>query len=312
MEIKPSEEWIEIGEVFERKGGRLFVIGASDSGKTTFLLFILNFLIKKGKRVGMLDLDIGQSSIGPPTTVGFGIANKEVETLTEIKPEKLYFVGSVSPKGHLLQILIGAEKLIRESEKHRVDHLLVDTTGLVDGPVAEILKEGKIEIINPDTLKPLPDGETGELVITTLTKEAFPVIRYRTRDITSIISEPCPCGRTFKKISRIIGRTDDMLIVGGINFFPSQLESVMLGFEEITPHYEIHLGKKGRLDSVSVKVETKPDFWAGVSEDKIAALIRKVEDKVKDLLGFRMDVRIVEPQSIPRSEGKAQRVVDDR
>ena len=150
MEIKPSEEWIEIGEVFERKGGRLFVIGASDSGKTTFLLFILNFLIKKGKRVGMLDLDIGQSSIGPPTTVGFGIANKEVETLTEIKPEKLYFVGSVSPKGHLLQILIGAEKLIRESEKHRVDHLLVDTTGLVDGPVAEILKEGKIEIINPD------------------------------------------------------------------------------------------------------------------------------------------------------------------
>ncbi len=150
MEIKPSEEWIEIGEVFERKGGRLFVIGASDSGKTTFLLFMLNFLIKKGKRVGMLDLDIGQSSIGPPTTVGFGIASKEVETLTEIKPEKLYFVGSVSPKGHLLQILIGAEKLIREVEKHRVDHLLVDTTGLVDGPVAEILKEAKIEIINPD------------------------------------------------------------------------------------------------------------------------------------------------------------------
>ena len=150
MEIKPSEEWIEIGEVFERKGGRLFVIGASDSGKTTFLLFILNFLIKKGKRVGMLDLDIGQSSIGPPTTVGFGIANKEVGTLTEIEPKKLYFVGSVSPKGHLLQILIGAEKLIREVEKHRVDHLLVDTTGLVDGPVAEILKEAKIEIINPD------------------------------------------------------------------------------------------------------------------------------------------------------------------
>ena len=150
MEIKPSEEWIEIGEVFERKGGRLFVIGASDSGKTTFLLFMLNFLIKKGKRVGMLDLDIGQSSIGPPTTVGFGIANKEVGTLTEIEPKKLYFVGSVSPKGHLLQILIGAEKLIREVEKHRVDHLLVDTTGLVDGPVAEILKEAKIEIINPD------------------------------------------------------------------------------------------------------------------------------------------------------------------
>ena len=165
MEIKPSEEWIEIGEVFERKGGRLFVIGASDSGKTTFLLFMLNFLIKKGKRVGMLDLDIGQSSIGPPTTVGFGIANKEVETLTEIKPEKLYFVGSVSPKGHLLQILIGAEKLIREVEKHRVDHLLVDTTGLVDGPVAEILKEAKIEIINPDFIILFEEKEERENLI---------------------------------------------------------------------------------------------------------------------------------------------------
>ena len=165
MEIKPSEEWIEIGEVFERKGGRLFVIGASDSGKTTFLLFMLNFLIKKGKRVGMLDLDIGQSSIGPPTTVGFGIANKEVKVLTEIEPKKLYFVGSVSPKGHLLQILIGAEKLIREVEKHRVDHLLVDTTGLVDGPVAEILKEGKIEIINPDFIILFEEKEEREIFL---------------------------------------------------------------------------------------------------------------------------------------------------
>ncbi len=168
------------------------------------------------------------------------------------------------------------------------------------------------EIIDPETLQPLPDGETGELVFTTLQKEALPIIRYRTRDITTLTRDRCGCGRTLIRHGAIKGRTDDMLIVGGINFFPSQLESVMLGFEEITPHYEIHLGKKGRLDSVSVKVETKPDFWAGVSEDKIAALIRKVEDKVKDLLGFRMDVRIVEPQSIPRSEGKAQRVVDDR
>ena len=150
VEIKPSEEWVEIGELFERKGKKLLVIGASDSGKTSFLLFILNFLLKRGKKVGILDFDIGQSSIGPPTTVGFGLANKEVKSLGEIKPEKLYFVGSVSPKGHLLQMLIGVEKLTKESEKYRIDYLLVDTTGLVDGPVAEILKEAKIEIINPD------------------------------------------------------------------------------------------------------------------------------------------------------------------
>ena len=120
------------------------------------------------------------------------------------------------------------------------------------------------------------------------------------------------CGRTLIRHGALKGRTDDMLIIGGINFFPSQLESVVLGFEEIEPHYEIHLSKKGRLDSVSVKVETKPDFWANVSGDKIAELALKMEKKVKDLLGFRMDVQIVEPQSIPRSEGKAKRVVDDR
>jgi len=168
------------------------------------------------------------------------------------------------------------------------------------------------EIIDPETLQPLPDGETGELVFTTLQKEALPIIRYRTRDITTLTRDRCACGRTLMRHGVIKGRTDDMLIIGGINFFPSQLESLMLGFEEITPHYEIHLGRKGRLDSVSVKVETKPDFWANVSEDKMAELTLKVEKKVKDLLGFRMDIQIVEPQSIPRSEGKAKRVFDDR
>jgi len=168
------------------------------------------------------------------------------------------------------------------------------------------------EIIDPETLQTLPDGEAGELVFTTLQKEALPIIRYRTRDITTLTRDRCGCGRMLIRHGAIKGRTDDMLIIGGINFFPSQLESVMLGFKEITPHYEIHLGKKGRLDSVSVKVETKPDFWGNVSGDKIGKLTLKMEKKVKDLLGFRMDVRIVEPQSIPRSEGKAKRVVDDR
>jgi len=168
------------------------------------------------------------------------------------------------------------------------------------------------EIIDPETLQTLPDGETGELVFTTLQKEALPIIRYRTRDITTLTKDKCGCGRTLIRHGAIKGRTDDMLIIGGVNFFPSQLESVVLGFEEIEPHYEIHLSKKGRLDSVSVKVETKPVFWANVSEDKIAELTRKMEIKVKNLLGFKMDVHIVEPQSVPRSEGKAKRVIDDR
>jgi len=168
------------------------------------------------------------------------------------------------------------------------------------------------EIIDPETLQPLPDGETGELVFTTLQKEALPIIRYRTRDITTLTRDKCGCGRTLIRHGAIKGRTDDMLIIGGVNFFPSQLESVVLGFEEIEPHYEIHLNKKERLDSVSVEVETKPVFWANASGDKIAELTRKMEMKIKDLLGFKMDVHIVEPQSIPRSEGKAKRVIDDR
>jgi len=167
------------------------------------------------------------------------------------------------------------------------------------------------EIIDPETLQPLPDGETGELVFTTLQKEALPIIRYRTRDITTLTRDKCGCGRTLIRHGAIKGRTDDMLIIGGVNFFPSQLEMV-LGFEEIEPHYEIHLNKKERLDSVSVEVETKPVFWANASGDKIAELTRKMEMKIKDLLGFKMDVHIVEPQSIPRSEGKAKRVIDDR
>ncbi len=168
------------------------------------------------------------------------------------------------------------------------------------------------EIIDPETSKPLPFGETGELVFTTLQKEAVPIIRYRTRDITHLETDKCGCGRTLIRHGTIRGRTDDMLILGGINFFPSQLESVMLGFEEVEPHYLIHLTKKGRLDQVCVEVETKPDFWANAPEEKRTELARKIEMKIKDIIGFNMDVNIVEPMSIPRSEGKAKRVIDDR
>lgn len=168
------------------------------------------------------------------------------------------------------------------------------------------------EVIDPETLKPLPLGEVGELVFTTLTREAVPIIRFRTRDITFLDAAECGCGRTLIRHGPILGRTDDMLIVSGVNFFPSQLESVLLSFEEVEPHYLIRLTKRGRRDHVSVQVETRPDFWRGAPQEKKEELCRRIEAKVKDLIGFRMEVEVVEPYSIPRSEGKSKRVIDER
>lgn len=168
------------------------------------------------------------------------------------------------------------------------------------------------EIIDPKTLKPLYDGESGELVLTSLEKEAMPVIRYRTRDITTLKRGRCACGRTLIRHGAIRGRTDDMLIVGGVNFFPSQLESIMLGFEEIEPHYEIYLTKRGRLDHVLVRIETELGFFSQAPVEKVKELEREIEKKARDIIGFRIEVDIVEPFSIPRSEGKAKRVMDER
>lgn len=168
------------------------------------------------------------------------------------------------------------------------------------------------EVIDPDTLVPRSFGETGELVLTTLQKEALPIIRYRTRDITYLQRERCGCGRTLIRHGPILGRTDDMLIVGGVNFYPSQLESVILGFKEIEPQYEIHLRKKGSLDQVSVKVEARADFWTDAMEEKREQLARKIEEKVKSVIGFKMEVQVAAPMSLPRSEGKAKRVIDER
>ena len=168
------------------------------------------------------------------------------------------------------------------------------------------------EIIDPETMEPLPDGETGELVFTTLQKEGVPVIRYRTRDITSLNREPCACGRTLIRMGEIKGRTDDMMIIGGVNFFPSQLESVLLDFEEVAPHYLIRLSKKGRLDRVTVDVETDPSYWSNKAGDDIEVLSERVQKHIKDIVGFNIDIHFVEPLTIPRSEGKAKRVLDER
>ena len=168
-----------------------------------------------------------------------------------------------------------------------------------------------VEIVDPDTLEPVPDGQLGELVITTLTRECSPLIRYRTRDLTRIISEPCACGRTHRKIDRILGRTDDMMIIRGVNVFPSQIEQIITSFPEVVPHYQIVLTTKGKLDHVELRVETAPDF----PFDELRALEdlrRRLASELKSNLQIAVDIKIVEPKTIERSEGKAKRVFDLR
>jgi phenylacetate-CoA ligase len=168
-----------------------------------------------------------------------------------------------------------------------------------------------IEILDPETLEPLPDGYYGEVVFTTLTKEGIPVIRYRTRDISRIVPGNCPCGRTFKRIERITGRTDDMLIIRGVNVFPSQVEQVLAGVAGVAPHYQLVLTKRGSLDHVEVQVEVAPEF--GFDEVReLERLQRAVKSAIESALAVSIDVKLVEPKSIARSEGKAKRVIDLR
>jgi len=169
------------------------------------------------------------------------------------------------------------------------------------------------EIIDPVTCEPVPPGEVGELVITTLTKEGMPLLRYRTRDMTSLDYTPCRCGRTFARITRIRGRSDDMLIIRGVNVFPQQIESLLLECEGVSPHYQIIVSREDNLDVLEVRVE----FAEGSLDDadevrRLQQRERHIQKTIKDFLGVSARVRLVEPRSIQRSEGKAARVVDKR
>ncbi|MGV1097963.1 phenylacetate--CoA ligase family protein [Thiovibrio sp. JS02] len=168
-----------------------------------------------------------------------------------------------------------------------------------------------VEVINPDTLEPVAPGEVGELVITTLTKEAFPVIRYRTRDLTRLIEEPCACGRTLRRMQRVMGRTDDMLIVKGVNVYPSQIENVLFEIEGTKPHYQIVVEKEGRLDKITVLVEVVEAIFFDEMK-KQGAMIDTIKRKLASELGIGVDVKLVEEKTLERSEGKAKRIVDKR
>ena len=167
------------------------------------------------------------------------------------------------------------------------------------------------EIIDPDTGEVLPEGSKGELVFTSITKEAFPLLRYRTRDICILSREKCSCGRTLIKMTKPMGRSDDMLIIKGVNVFPSQIESVLLKISKATPNYQIIVDRVGTTDTFEILVEISDDMFSDTVKT-IEELAKKISDDIHSILGIRAKIKLVEPKSIPRSEGKAVRVIDKR
>ena len=167
------------------------------------------------------------------------------------------------------------------------------------------------EIINPNTLEPAAPGETGELVFTHLTKEGMPLLRYSTKDLTALHYDKCTCGRTLVRMDRILGRSDDMLIIRGVNVFPTQIESVILEMEEFEPHYLLIVDRKNNTDTMELQVEVRPEYYSD-EINKMLALKKKLAGRLQSVLGLGVDVRLVEPRSIERSVGKAKRVIDNR
>jgi len=224
--------------------------------------------------------------------------------------------------------IFGAEpwsEAMRAEIEEKLNLTALDIYGLSEimGPgVAQECFEGKCglhiwedhfipEIINPLTGELLPEGEKGELVITTITKQGIPLIRYRTRDITSVTYEPCICGRTHARIARLSGRSDDMLIIRGVNVFPSQIESILVTIEGVEPHYLLIVDRKENLDTLQIQVEVDERIFS--DEIKVLqGLASQIEKEIKDMLGVTCSVKLVEPKTIQRSEGKAQRVIDNR
>ena len=186
--------------------------------------------------------------------------------------------------------------------------------GIYDADEAERIIENTaptMKQIDPATGEVLPDGQRGELVFTTLTKEAFPLLRYRTRDIAALEACPCDCGRTSIRMSRIVGRTDDMLIIRGVNVFPSQIEEALLRVEGTAPHYEIVIERPAALDEVTVRVEVRPEIFSD-SMREMQILKEKLVREIVSVTGIRARVELVSPQTLQRTPGKAKRVIDLR
>ncbi|OEU75817.1 MAG: phenylacetate--CoA ligase [Desulfuromonadales bacterium C00003093] len=249
----------------------------------SYSLFLAEVAAEEGIDIQSLKLKVGILGAEPWSEK----MRQEIETKLNIKAVDIYGLSEILGPG------VGIECIEAQNGLHIwEDHFIP-------------------EIIDPETGEVLPVGEKGELVITTITKEGIPLIRYRTRDITRLIKEPCICGRTHARIERLSGRSDDMLIIRGVNVFPSQIESVLFNVEGVEPHYQLIVEREGNLDTLEVQVEVNEQSFSDEIKE-LQLLSNKIRKEIKDLLGVTCKVRLVEPKSITRSEGKAQRVIDNR
>jgi phenylacetate-CoA ligase len=234
----------------------------------------------------------------------------------------------IAPKDLKLRVgFFGAEpwtEAMRGEIETRLDLVALDIYGLSEvigpGVAVECLEKQGMhihedhflpEVIDPVNLAPVPPGTPGELCFTTLTKEALPVLRYRTRDLSMLLPEPCRCGRTLVRMARITGRSDDMLIIRGVNLFPSHIEGLLLEFHELEPHYLLVVKREKALDELEVRVEAGGAFFAR-GREAVEALARRVRRRIHEAVGLTVEVAIVPPKSIERSIGKATRVLDQR
>ena len=248
----------------------------------SYALFLAEAIQESGIKRDDLKLRVGVFGAEPWTEN----MRREIEDKLKIKAIDIYGLSEVIGPG------VASECLVQEGLHINEDHFFP-------------------EIIDPDTLQVLPEGSTGELVFTTLTKEGLPLIRYRTRDLTRLTYEKCKCGRTMVRMEKCLGRSDDMLIIRGVNLFPSQVESVLLEMSEIKPHYLLIVDRINNLDTLELKVEVDEAFF----QDKISqleALRQKLQINLENALGLSIKVTLVEPKIIERSEGKAKRVIDKR
>lgn len=295
-----------------------------------------------GLFTGGLGLHYGAERVGAtvlPTSVGN--TERQVELMKDLKvtaisctPSYLLHIGEVAEKMGisikndtlLRKAIVGAEPWseqmrVRIKETMGVDAYDVYGTSELSGPLFTECEYQQgfhawgdlmyAEILDPNTGEPLPPGERGELVVTMLQKDGLPIIRYKTGDITTIRKEPCPCGRTHPRFERLSGRVDDMLIIRGINVFPSQIEHALLGIPDVGEHFMIEVDRKGTLDEMLVRVELSKEAFS----DKIADLMRTrnhIEKVLRNSLNVQVSVELAEPGTLPRFEGKAKRVIDRR
>ena len=239
-------------------------------------------ILKEGISPDDLHLRIGVFGAEPWT----GEMRREIEKLLHIKAYDIYGLSEVIGPGVSMECECQCGNHVFE------DHFIP-------------------EIIDPETLEVLPDGELGELVFTTVSKEAMPLLRYRTRDLTRLHRTKCDCGRTLVRMEKCLGRTDDMLIIRGVNVFPSQVESVLMEMAETTPHYQLIVRREHNLDTLEIRVEVDQQNWSD-SIRELEGIRRRIDHNIRSLLGISATIRLVEPYSIARSEGKAQRIIDER